>query len=195
MNNKGFSTIELLVSFLIISFVAIAMYKTVLDLLDKVNYYQDAAKTTVLNGNIINSIQKDLNHKKFYGIDVCGCNCYDITYQDLSVRRLKVDTTKGTIQYGGITETVPEGSSISGNLQITTQTFTVPEGKNNTIVKISIPIDDLNNNKAADISVIYQYDDRDRSGLPVYTPKTIPGSSATCYVDINNHALFSGMTM
>lgn len=193
MNKKGFSTIELLVSFLIISFIAIAMFKTVLDLLDKVNYYQEASQMTVLNGNIINSVQKDLNHKKFYGANACGCNCYDITYQDLSVRRLKVDDVAGTVQYGGITEKLPDNVAIYGGLQLTKATFAESAGKNDTVLKIFIPIENVASGKSQNINIIFQYDSRDSGGLPAFVEKPLE-EGLSCTLGVNKPVLAPGMT-
>ncbi|MDD2470145.1 MAG: type II secretion system protein, partial [Bacilli bacterium] len=118
MNKKGFSTIELIVSFVIVSFVAIAIFRTVVVLMDKVNFYQSESEMTIINGNIINSIQKDLRYRKLYGISACGTDCYDITYQDLAVRRLKVDSANNSIQYGGFTDKLPSDVKITGALQL-----------------------------------------------------------------------------
>lgn len=173
MNKKGFSTIELLVSFVIVSFVAIAMFKTVVDLLDKINYYQEQAKMSIIDGNIANSIQKDLNQKKFYGVDICGGNCYDITYQDLSVRRLEINDIANTIRYGGITEVLPDNRVIYGALQINSQTLSAPIGKNDTILQIFIPIQNEIVGMTNDINIVYQYDSRDTGGLPEYVEKAV----------------------
>lgn len=168
MSKKGFSTIELLVSFVIVSFVAIAMFKTVLELLDKAKYYQDQSKMTIVNGNVINSIQKDLNQKKLYGYSSCGCNCFDISYQDLSVKRLKIDLTANTIQYGGITEKLDNIHVIDGNMQLVKQTFPVGEDKNNTILRIYVPILNKTINSSSDINIVYQYDNSDFGNLAAY---------------------------
>jgi len=168
MNKKGFSTVELLVSFVIISFIAIAMFNTIFDLLDKVEYYQSLSKITILNGNVINSVQKDMKQKKYYGSTSCGLNCYDITYQDLSVKRLKTDLIANTVQYGGITERLPSNNVLNGNLVFTTQSFIADAGNNNTILKFYIPIYnemmDVNN----DITIVHQYDSNDLGGLPAF---------------------------
>jgi len=168
MNKKGFSTVELLVSFTIISFVAIAMFNTVFDLLDKVEYYQNLSKVTILNGNTINSVQKDMKQRKYYGSKSCGTNCYDITYQDLSVKRLKISVTAHTIQYGGITERVPSNNVINGNLVFTIQSFTADAGDNNTILTINIPIYNESMNVNNNINIVHQYDSNDLGGLPAF---------------------------
>lgn len=166
MNKKGFSTVELLVSFIIITFISIAMFNTVLKLLDRISDYQAKVQLVILNGNIINTIQKDLNQKKFYGANTCGENCYEIVYQDLSTARLKIGAQNNTIQYGGITEKLPSHVLVTGNVSLTTQTYANDIDKNNTILKINIPIEHEETSVANDINVVYQFDSRDTGGLP-----------------------------
>lgn len=165
MKKKGFSTIELLVSVVIVSFVAIAMFKTVLDLLDKVNIYQNRTRVTILNGNITNSIQKDLMQRKLYGINNCGCNCYDIVYQDLTMKRFLVDVDGNKIQYGGIAEKYPDDYSISDNVTLDIETFTMAETKKDSILKITIPIIDNVTEIDDSINIVHQYDSRDIDNL------------------------------
>lgn len=168
MKRKGFSTVELIVSFVIVSIVSIAIFKTVTSLMDKINFYQNQSKMTIINGNIINSIQQDLRHRKLYGISECGSNCYDIMYQNFDVRRIKINMTNKTIQYGGVTEKLPSNVKITGDLQLTTQTFTVEDGKHNAILTIFIPLEDEVMETSYSLNVVYQYDNRDIGGLPPY---------------------------
>lgn len=172
MNKKGFSTIELVVSFIIVSFVAIALFRSVLSLLDRTSLFQVDAKYILVSGNITNSIQKDLNQRKLYGIDDCGCNCFDITYQDLTTKRFLVDREKRNIQYGGIAETLPDDFTITGDIDLTRTSFTKDEGKNNTILKISIPILNKITEKTISIDIVHQYDNRDIGDLPPYVEKS-----------------------
>jgi hypothetical protein len=168
MNNKGISSIELLVSFVIIAFVAIGMFKAVFDILDKIDYYQEETRITILKGTIINTLQKDLNQRKMYGFKTCGTNCYDITYQDLTTRRFKVDTTKKTIQYGGIAEALPEGYDFTGSIIFTATNITTPVGRNDTILRIFIPMSNAASGINGDINIVHQYDSRNMGNLPPF---------------------------
>jgi hypothetical protein len=165
MNNKGISSIELLVSFVIIAFVAIGMFKAVFDILDKIDYYQEETKVTILKGGIINSIQKDLNQRKLYGYSLCGTNCYDITYQDLTTRRFKVDTTKKTIQYGSIAEGLPKGFDFTGNIIFAITSLSSPTNRNDSLLRIFIPISDASSGINSDINIVYQFDSRNMKNL------------------------------
>jgi type II secretory pathway pseudopilin PulG len=166
MNNRGVSTIELLVSFVIIAIVAIGMFSAVFDILDKIDYYQEQLSVTIFRGNVINSLQKDLNQKKLYGLSTCGTYCYDITYQNLTTKRFKVDTTKKTIQYGGIAEALPKGFDFSSGIIFNTATISTPTGRNDSIFRIYIPIGNTSLGINTDINIVYQYDSRTMKNLP-----------------------------
>lgn len=166
MNNRGISSIELLVSFVIISFVAIGMFNAVFDLLDKIEYHQEQISITVLKGNITNSIQKDLKQRKLYGYTACGINCFDITFQDLTTRRLKVDNSKNTIQYGGIAEKLPKGFDFTGDMVFNIATISAPTDKNDTILRLFISISSSTSNINGNINIVHQYDSRNMKNIP-----------------------------
>ena len=172
MNNKGFSIIEILVSFVIISFVTISMFSTVVYLMDKITSNITTVKTTIINGDIVNSVSKDLYTKKLYGISSCGANCYDITFQDLSVKRLQVSNIDNTIKYGGITLKYPSDTIIYGNMILSNDSFNNPD-KNNNIIKINVPVKNSMTDKINDINIVYQYDEEDIGSLipfELYSP-------------------------
>jgi len=166
VNNKGMSTIELIVSFVIISLVAVGMFKSVLDLLDKISFYQSNVNITILKGSITNSVQEDLVHREFYRYDSCGTNCYDITFKDLTTRRFKVDTSSRTIQYGGISDKLPEDFTLSGSILFDTTKVSSPEDKNDSILRIFVPIENESLGIKSDINIVYQYDSRNTGDLP-----------------------------
>ncbi len=178
MNKKGMTSIELLVSFVIISFVSIGMFSAVIDLLDKMEVYQRKINMTVMKGNITNSIQKDLKQRKLYGYTSCGTNCYDFTYQDGTTKRLKIDLTEDTVLYGGISEKVPASFEITGNMTFTKSSYTTAENKNNSILKIYIPIKSNSLNINGDINIVHQYDSRTTNNslaVSANVPSLAPG--------------------
>ncbi|HHX16459.1 MAG TPA: hypothetical protein GX725_00885 [Mollicutes bacterium] len=166
MNNKGMSTIELMVSFVIISIVAIGMFKSVIDLMDKVEFYQHNMKITVLKGSITNSLQGDLVNRKLYKYDTCGSNCYDITFQDLTTKRFMVDSEKNLIQYGGISDKIPEDFIISGAILVDITNKAVSGDVNDSIFRIFIPIENKALGITTNINVVHQYDSKDMGNLP-----------------------------
>lgn len=170
---NGFSTIELLVSFVIVSFVSIAMFKTVTDLMDKIDNYEQLSKITIINGTLSNKIEADLIQKKLYGVNACGCNCYDFIFQDLNTVRLTVDVTNKTIRYGNTTEVLPSNYVITNNMTLAETFITTPSTMFNTILKIFIPIKNNVNNSNFDLNIVYQYDSRDMGILPTFVSKGI----------------------
>jgi len=177
MQKNGFSTIELLVSFVIISFVSIAMFKTVTDLIDKIDTYEQLSKITIIKGTLSNKIEADLIQKKLYGVNACGCNCYDFIFQDLNTTRLTLNVTTKTIKYGNTTEVLPANYVITNNMSLTENFIVTPASMYNTILKIYIPITNSINNSTFNINIIYQYDSRDMGLLPAFVSK---GISSTC---------------
>lgn len=180
MKNLGFSTIELLVSFVIISLIALAMFKTVIDLTDQIDRYEKMSEIAIVRGTILNNVKKDLLQRKIYGVNICGCSCLDIVFQDLNVKRLIVNSTEKTIRYGNKAERLPDGYYFLNNLTnindfITYQssTLTMPITKLNTILNIKIAIRNLKDNNTYDINIIHQYDSRQTGYLPAFVQNNI----------------------
>lgn len=168
MKKNGFSTIELLVSFIIISFVSIAMFNTVLDLLDRIQYYQEQSKITIIVGNVTNAMQSDFNRRKIYKINTCGTNCYEFIYQDFKANRLIINRDGATIQYGGIAQKIPKGYTISSDIAFERIiNSNVTADKSNALLKILIPIKSTATDKIINIRITYIYDERDIGSLPV----------------------------
>lgn len=177
MQKNGFSTIELLVCFIIISFVSIAMFKTVTDMIDKIDNYEQLSKITIIKGTMSNKIEADLIQKKLYGVNACGCNCYDFLFQDLSTTRLFINVTGKSIVYGNTKEILPSNYTITENMSLTETFIATPASMYNTILKIYIPIRNNVSNSTFDMNIVYQYDNRDTGSLPAFVSK---GISSTC---------------
>lgn len=155
---NGFSTVELLVSFVIISFIAISMFRAIILLNDKLFMYVNTTKIIVFKGSITNYIESDLNNNILASYTNCGANCYDLTYNSGEIRRLKIDTTNKTIQYGSMKKSLPSDVSFNGNISISNNTYTVNSGlKNNSILNINIPLMSDVIEGTYDIKVAYQY--------------------------------------
>lgn len=160
-NNKGFSTIELLVSFVIISFISIAMFRAVLVLNNKLYNFQSSINLIIFNGTFTNGMTKDLMSNQIDNITTCGTNCYDITYQTLATKRLMLDSNKGLLQYGDIIQKLPEGAKFDGDITFDNVTNSgIAIGRKNSILRISVPISSDNITGDYSINVIYQYDNR-----------------------------------
>ncbi len=157
MKNNGFSTIELLLSFVIISIITIAMFKTVTVLNEKLFYFQNSSRLVLTRGKFANAVKEDLMNNKLTFISNCGSNCYDIVYETGKVRRLQRDVDEGLIKYGYITEKLPKDAYFSGDIVVTNENFNLETGKYNGILKIKVPISTEAIRGEYDIDIIHQY--------------------------------------
>ena len=155
-NNKGFSIIELLVSFVIISFLTIAMFKAVSVLSDKLFYYQHTSRLTVFKGTFMNAIQKDFTTNGLLEITTCGTNCYDIIFSAEETKRLTIDTNEKILRYDTFAERLPNDASFSGGIIMDGET--IGSGSNAMgIAQITIPISSDIYDENYDIDVVFQF--------------------------------------
>ena len=103
-NKKGFTLVELIVSFALITAISLAFFRTILSLqqeqlknIAKNNY---KAFTIVLN----NSIQKDFLNDNIEKVISCGDSCYDISYTKNGIVRLELDKEKNIIKMPTLSE-------------------------------------------------------------------------------------------
>ncbi|MDD3048452.1 MAG: DUF5011 domain-containing protein [Bacilli bacterium] len=196
MNKKGFSTIELLVSFIIISFISTAMFKSVLLLNDKLYNYINTSAVLVYNGNAINYIQDDLKGKVITSTTSCGTNCYTIAFDNGESKTLKIDNTTKVLQYGGFSKKLPNNTSFdldTDQLEVSNTLYTVgATAKTNSILNINIPIISDVITGEYDINIIYQYFSNANSDAPVITmngASSITINTADVYVDAGASAV------
>jgi len=155
-NKKGFTLVELIVSFALITAVSLAFFKTILVLQQEqikniaINSYK--AFTVVLN----NSIQKDFLNDNIEKIISCGENCYDITYTRNGITRLSIDKENNTITYGNIKEKLPKDYKFINNIEFTSYINSY-EG-NDSYVALNINIKSNYEKDIENIKYVYQYD-------------------------------------
>lgn len=139
-NNKGFTVIELAVSFVLVSAISVMLLQLVLSL--KELYVSGDIKTTLLNkqGIMTKKIYDDLNTKTLTKITSCGLSCLTFTYNDGTVSNLLVDPGNNTITYHDYTMKLSDGSKfgqLSTEVIETGSDFTESP---DSVLKISIPI-------------------------------------------------------
>lgn len=157
-NNRGASIVELLVSFAIISMVAITMFRTVLVLSDKLATFKISSDQNLLVGSVTNTIYQDLMGRKFSSLSTCGTNCYNFNYVDGSVEKLSLNTTSKLITYSSNAFKLPNKIDFNGDMTYTDQVdATVPENFLNHVLKVNIPLKNIDTNKTFHISIVYQY--------------------------------------
>ena len=134
-NNKGFSMVELIVSFAICSVIVVFLFQIVLVLKDL--YEKSAIKTTLLNKQniIVNLIYTDISEKGLISVNTCDDYCITFNFDDRSSKTLEYFTDDNTISYGdyitevlggttvGKVETSIQNGVMSANMPITHKLF------------------------------------------------------------------------
>ena len=167
MNKKGFTVIELIVSFSLVMIVVVMLLQVVV--LVKNLYVNAAIKTELLNKQAImnRKISEQFTNKDIKAAVRCGKGCLTFIYEDDSSSNLIIteeenkfsfiDNDSGTINY---TTKLITGSSFGG-IDITNETINgVADGKNNSFIKIKIPVKHTLVDGDFGINLVYQYDSR-----------------------------------
>ena len=161
-NNKGFTLIEVAVSFILVSTISIVLLQLVLSL--KEVYLSGDVKTTLLNkqGIMTKYIYDDLNNKDLRSLSTCGLSCITFTYSDGTVKNLLVDPGNKTIKYGDYILQI-DNSSYFGKLNVDIdETSTALTSKDDSLIKITIPvISKLLNNEDFGFHIIKTYNRED----------------------------------
>lgn len=160
--NQGFTVVELVVSFSITLVVILLLFQIVISLKDL--YVKDGLKTELL-------IKQSLMTQKVAGsfldnkiVVATKCsdepNCLSFTFEDNSVKTLHFDKIKGIFHYGDYTTKLVKGSKF-GSIDITNESFiNVDPGKNDSVIRIHIPITHKLVSGDYGISINYLYDSR-----------------------------------
>lgn len=167
MNKKGFTIIELGMSFCIVSAIAIVLFQLVVSIKDL--YLAGNVKTTLLNkqGIMTKRINDDLVAYDLKKINSCGISCLEFSYAEkneteiVKTSKLMIDPYNVSISYDDYTIELEMGSSFKQT--VVDYTKVVDEGitdNNNTILQIKIPVQ----NKLVDgdfgLNLIIQYNDQ-----------------------------------
>lgn len=107
---KGFTVIELIVSFTLVSIISIILFQLIFTL--KELYVSGDIKTTLLNkqGIMTKKIYDDLNEDTLTEIKSCGVSCLIFKYQD-EEKKLLIDVGANTLTYGNYTMKLSDGST------------------------------------------------------------------------------------
>lgn len=157
-NKRGFTTVELLVSFTMTLTIVIILFQIIIAL--KNLYINNGIKTQLLNkqGLITNQIASALNENKISRITRCGTDCYRFSYKNNQTEELQIDKLNRTIAFGNWTNTLAENSRFGSIMIDSYQTPTVSKENNNAFIIVDIPIyNDNFKDKNFGIHFIYQY--------------------------------------
>lgn len=96
---KGFTTVELVVSFSLISVMLIILFQLVITIRNI--YFEAGIKTELLSKQalFVSKINKDLVQKGVLDLSSCGTDCVEIIFKDGVKKRIVVDTINNVLRY------------------------------------------------------------------------------------------------
>lgn len=164
MKNKGFTIIELAVSFCMVAAISITLFQLIISMKDL--YLSGNVKTTLLNkqGILTKRIYDDMYNYTLKEINSCGISCLTFTYLNESTNEsknaeLSLDPYNVSITYDSYTIKLDNGSYF-GKIEITDTpsiyTTTSLDTKNS-LMNIKIPIYNKLVNGDYGIDITYQY--------------------------------------
>lgn len=161
-NNKGFTIVELLVSFTLSMVLVIIMFQLIINLKDL--YISSGVKTELLSKQYIitNKIYTDLIEKKVTALSGClgKPECITFSFQDGTTKTLDIDMDENMLTYGDYVIKLTEESYYT-TASISTVGYTSGRG-NNRILTIDIPIYNHRfNNINFGIRIVYPYNSQE----------------------------------
>lgn len=155
MNKKGFTVVELLTTFVLITIV-VSLLVMISTSLSKM-YTTSSTKTELIYKQSV--ISKKMNEafllKQIVRIDRCNDKCITLTYSDYSTTRIEIDDT--LIHIGKDTYDIVKHSNI-GDVRIELVYSPITHGyKYDTILNIRIPISYKGLNENYGINLVYQF--------------------------------------
>ena len=156
MKKRGFTLIELAVTFSLISVIIVMLFQLIISLREL--YIKGDLQTTMLSkqGILIQKINHDLNEYHLKNITSCGNFCITLHFQTGTAYNLSIDIDNKSIQYHNYIWKLPDGSKFG-----TVETKSYEDEANNDtingILRIEIPVSHRLLEKDYGLSVIYQY--------------------------------------
>ena len=175
-NNKGFTLVELAVSFCLVATVSIMLLQLVLTL--KEVYVSGDIKTTLLNkqGIMTKKIYDDLNSKELESINSCGLSCLTFNYSDGSNANLLVDPGNKTLTYKDYTLQLDNSSSF-GKLNFSyDESAESQTSMNDSVLVVDIPIDSKLLNEDFGIHIVKTYN---RNNTTIQTKTELVSTKVT----------------
>ena len=162
-NNKGFTVIELIVSFGLTMLVVSLLLQMLLSL--KEIYVTSGVKSQLLTKQTIISskINSDMESKDIKIALKCGANCVNFIFEDDTSSKLIIDRANNMFSYGEYTTKLVPGS-VFGNVDISAETLLgVSANTEDSFIKINVPISHPQLKDDFGVHIMYQYDSRNSS--------------------------------
>lgn len=158
MKNKGFTVVELIVTFVLVMSISLFLFEIIIVLRNL--YVSYGLKTELLNKQSLISykINEDFNDKDIVDVTKCGDYCLNFIYTDNTVKRLFINKTANTFEYGDYRTTFPEGTYF-GDMNIDIYISPVfDKYQNDSLISVDIPIyNDVIKEENFGIKTVYQY--------------------------------------
>lgn len=162
MNNKGFTLVETLVSFALVSVISIFLFQIVI--IVKNIYLEKGVKTEMVleQSNLSNSINRDITNNDKSGNYIKKVlksgDTITLTYSDGTTSALVVDSTAKTVTYDGIVYKFLAGTNIGTmTMNFDYETTSTPKLVSNGVCYITIPITYKDEDNSYDIRIVYRF--------------------------------------
>lgn len=160
---KGFTLVELLVTFGITTAITVAMMNTLFSIKERSDKTAEFTKISINQSNIIKKIEEDLNKYRVTSILSCGTNCFTFSYEEIDPKELLVNPDTNEISYGDYSKILSDKIIIGSPITISANTIDTIESGINSILKINIPMTNKYNSNDNSINIYYQYNDEELS--------------------------------
>lgn len=191
-NKKGFTLVEMLVSFTLSMILIIILFQLIINL--KEIYLVSGVKTHLLNKQylITNKIYKDLNEKTVTEINTCntGTMCVEFAFSDGTSKSIEMNSTTGTLKYDDYTITLDPNSTFG-----LAEVNTVETLLDKRILTVNVEITNkLFKNTDFGISIVYPYNSEEVTNTATnkyvvnsqtFTSVPYIQSDGNQYIDIN----------
>ena len=153
MKRNGFTLVELLVSFVLITVISLSLFKTTVTLQQQ--QQQNISKNKYKSFLIVlnSTIQMDFIGDKMQSVTSCGNNCYDIVYENGGEKRLSVEDN--IITYGTTKEKLPSDYKFIGDIEFTS--YVGDSVGNDSFILLTISVKNSYDSKIDKIKYMYQY--------------------------------------
>ena len=179
-NNKGFSTLELMVSFTLTMIIVVILFEIIISLK---NVYENSVTKTALvsKQNLLTDyIYSDINDYGLQLIDTCGDNCINFTYNNNTSKQLsweyESENNKQSFQkikYGDYATELISNSKFDLSVGSSAADVKITGAKvcasANSFISIKIPITNSKfPNEDFGLNIVHVFDDNFEYRIPLY---------------------------
>ena len=191
LNKRGFTVVELLVSFAIISVILVAMFSVIFTLTTNYSTASVGSELISTQAVITKQLADDLLNDNITSVVTCGDKCIDINYQASGIKRLEItkENQRTLFKYGDFSKKLVDGSKFDKPTVTNNIIEGVASNRNNGIITFNFPITHNDIKGDYGIHLTYQYDTRDYSigDIGDFEPDPNAEKLAWRKADVNTH--------